>query len=86
MKVASELIPESSGLLKGQVGNSGLSPLQDRTLELVRGRSAKRQFSKTVNKGGTALMTPFADICRQRAFLWRTFASDGTVFFRKETI
>ena len=41
---------------------------------------------KAVNKGGTALMTPFADESRQRAFILRTrkTKSSESAYSRKE--
>ena len=52
----------------GKVGLHELSPLQDRTLVEVT-ETARMHKTPAVNKGGTALMTPFADESRQRAFL-----------------
>jgi len=50
------------------VGFHDLSPLKDRALIEVTETAGAGTDSPAVNKGGTALMTPFADESWQRAF------------------
>ena len=52
-----------------------LSTLEDRTLTEV-AEADRMKIYPSVNKGGTALMTPFADESWQRAILvWREMLS-----------